>query len=589
MRVRRRGAARRGQRGSIAVMAALTLSVAMVATAMTVDVGLQRVLRADLQTLADAIAMDLSRELTGEPVGAYDPAALAAIEAAKAASVDRNRAVVGGPVDPADVDWEFVVRDRATGRHAPAGAAEVPTGIRVTARSDVDFAFGAFTGVESGSAVRYAVASATRRACLLVSSYASEFASGDSWVLDLVLGDLLGTDVSVALLAPDSGLLGLDVSLLDLFDAIGPLLSLDIDGMSYDEILGTEISVGNLVLATQHVLERESGLTSELDLLRQVRGGIQLNLPHVDITLGDLFELDTAAESAVDVTVNVFDLLTSALMVANGDRVIDFPSGLTLPLPIGEGGGALVDVTARMVVGQPPVLGCDGSATSSQRVIELRGDIVNLDLGGLIRVRAPLTVRLTLGDAAATVRGLDCLPSGAVRVSTEVRSAMVGVDVRLGQRAGEPSSPAMRVALLDIGLPRWKGVEVVSGTIALTSGAVVNRPTVARTFDVPRGGYSEVFDIAPRGVGLPTIGLAFNDLRLLQGLGPLSDLLNLLDVPNLLQATVDLVLGGIVNPLVAGLDRWLMAPLLDTFGITDAGGTVQVAPGAECGTPRLAG
>ncbi|TIC88230.1 hypothetical protein E8D34_04615 [Nocardioides sp. GY 10113] len=570
-------------------MTALLMSVIMVATALTVDLGVQRVLRSDLQALVDAVALDLSRELTGGPVVSYLPSDLAALDGAVAASVARNRAVAGGAVNRADVDWSFVVRDRVTGRYRTAASAEVPTGVQVTAAASIDLAFDGFTGVDAAGAVRSAVASTTRRACLLVGSYVEEFRSGESWVLDPVLGGLLGTEVGTSFLDPDNGLVGVDISLFELIDAIGPLLAVDVDAMSFDEILGTQISVGNLVLATQHVLERESGLTSELDLLRQLWGGIQLNLPHVDITLGELFELDTAAEAAVDVTVNVFDLLTGALVVANGNRVIDLPSGVTLPLPIGAGGGRLVDMTARLTVGQRPVLSCDGTASSSQRVIELRGDIVNLDLGGLIRVRTPITVRLTLGDARASVRDVACLPSGAVRVSTAVTSAMVGIDIRLGQRAGEPSSPKMRVALLDVGLPRWDGVEVISGTIALTSGAVANRPVVLHDFDVPRDDYSAVLDIAPRGVGLPAVGLAFNDLALLGGLGPLSTLLRILNVTDLLQTTVNLILDGLVNPLVASIDTWLMAPLMAAFGVSAAGGTVQVAPGVDCGVPRLIG
>ena len=574
----------RSERGATVVIVAAFLAVALVAAAFAVDLGMQRVLRRDLQAVVDVVALDLSRELTGKRAGEYAAADRARIDAAEAASLRRNRDLVGGEVPPQDVEWELVVL--VDGSWRPAVSTEIPGGVRVTARSSVGFAFGAFTGVDEGGSVRTAVAAARPNACLQVSSYAAQLDTGQSWLLKPLLGNLLGSDLALKVLDPHAGLAGVRLNLLDLIDELDPLVSADISAASFTQAAGVTVGLSELMLAAVKVLERQSGRLAEVDLLRNVYNGVQANLPAVGITLSDLVRLATADDAAANLDLNLFDLVAGSLAIANGTNVVKLPLAVRLPLPIGPGGTSLVDLKASVKVGQKPVVDCP-TARSSQVEVTLAGDALALDLG-VVTVRVPITIRLTLADASATVTAVECLPTGK-RIKMLVDSGLLGVDVRLGQRAGDPASPKMSVSLLSLGIPGWNGIEVVSGTVALSSGANPNRPVRSTQLDIVGDDYDVSVPIRQGGLGVPDLFLSVNSLKLLGGLGPLSDLLTFLGIPSLLQWVVDLVLQGVVNPLKNGLDKWLLGPLLTALGADVAGGTVTAVSPVDCGTPRLAG
>lgn len=577
---------RRDDRGAAAAFVAVSITVVMLVAALVIDIGMQRVLRGDLQSLADVVALDLARELDGRPAGSYNGARGARLDTARDASVRRNTDVVGGPVDPRGVTWQLVVWDDGSSEWVPAQPGDVPSAVEVTATSEVGFGFAGLTGEDAGGATRTAVAQARKSACLRVSSYAAHVDTGQSWLLDALLGKLLGTSLAVKVLDPDAGLLGTDIALLDLIAGLDPLVAADISALSFTEAADVVVNLERLMLAALTVLERQSGQLAQVQLMRQVYNGVRATIGSIGVRLADIVSLATAGDAALGLDVNLLDLVAGSLAVANGTNVIDLPLGVTLPLPLG-GRGSAVDLRARVTVGQKPVLKCGGTASSSQVVVELYGDAVDVDLG-LIAVNVPISVRLTLADASATVADVRCLPN-AKRVELAIDSGLASLDVRLGRMAGQPTSPEMRVALMDVGLPGWNGVEVARGTIALTSGQSLSRPTLRRQIDVVDEDYSRWVRASEGGVGIPTLHTSLNTLTVLDGLGPVSFLLRLLGISNLLDFVVRQVVEGVVNPLVHTLDQWLLSPLLRTLGIDIAGGTVHAAPTVDCGVPRLVG
>ncbi|MBS4751864.1 hypothetical protein KG112_03460 [Nocardioides sp. zg-ZUI104] len=582
-----RAARTRDERGATTVLVALCTAVLVMSAAFVVDLGMQRVLRRDLQAVVDVVALDLARELTGKTVGEYTDADREAIDDAMAASLARNASLIGGEVSADQARWAFVARS-PDGTWEPAGSSAVPEGVEVVASSSVGFAFGGLTGTDRGAATRKAVAAARTSACLKVSSYAAQLDSQRSWLLEPLLGDLLGTDLALQVLDPEHGLAGVQLNLLDLIAELDPLVSADISAASFTEAAGVKVGLSQLMLATVRALEKGSGRLAEIDLLRNVYNGVQANLPAVSVELGDLVDLGTAQDAAATLGLDVLDLLTASLALADGTNVLSLPLGVRLPLPLGAGGAKLVDLNAKVKVGQKPVVACSGKVESSQIEVDLSGDVLNLDLG-LIKVHVPVSVRVTLADASALVRAVRCVDSRTKRVDVAIDSGLLGVDVRLGQRKDDPTSPKMRISLLDIGLPGWRGIEVVSGTIALTSSQSASRPTREASIEIADEDYSATLPAATGGLGIPRLHVGLNDLTLLGGLGPLSDLLEFLRIPSLLQQVTNLILDGLVNPLVATLDTWLLDPLLRTLGVDVAGGTVQAAPTVDCGLPRLVG
>lgn len=580
------GERRRDERGAVATVAGVFVVVIMLIAAFVVDLGMQRVLRADLQALADVVALDLARELDGRPAGSYNGVRGARMDAARDASVRRNRHVIGGPVDPRGVTWELVKRDPAGAQWVSAERGDVPTAVKVIASAEVGFVFGGFTGHMTGGATRTAVGQARKAACLRVSSYAAHVDSGQSWLLDALLGKLLGTRLAVQVLDPHAGLLGAQVSLLELIEELDPLVATDISAASFTEAADVVVNLERLMLAALTALERQSGQLAQVQLMRRVYDGVRATIGAVGVRLADIVALETAADAALGLDLDLLDLVAGSLAVANGTNVIDLPLAVTLPLPLG-GRGSAVDLRARVIVGQRPVVKCGGTAESSQVVVELYGDAVDVDLG-LVSAHVPVFVRLTLADASATVTDVRCMPH-AKRVLLDIDSGLASLEVWLGRLAGQPSSPEMRVALADVGLPGWNGVEVARGTIALTSGRSLSRPTLRRHIDVVDEDYSRWVRASEGGIGIPTLHPSLNTLTLLDGLGPVSFLLRFLGVSNLLDMVAREVVEGVANPLAHTADQWLLSPLLRTLGIDVAGGTVHAAPRVDCGVPRLVG
>ena len=156
-RSRGRGAPR-DERGAIAVFVACFMVILIGIAALAIDIGLHRVTRADLQAMADMVALDLAREIQGQSQaelaaeGDFTNASSAVRESAA-----RNPDVLGDGI-AIEVDWgsyDGGVWNTAT---------EPPTAVEVTATADTDYAVTGRTGksTKTAYAVSSSSASATR-------------------------------------------------------------------------------------------------------------------------------------------------------------------------------------------------------------------------------------------------------------------------------------------------------------------------------------------------------------------------------------------------------------------------------------------
>jgi uncharacterized membrane protein len=186
---------RRSERGAITPMVGMLLVVLVPSSAMAVDLGMQRVVRRDMQALADVVALDAVRLVDGRSAaqikGGYN--GLPPLDLAVTRSVSRNDDDVLG--DAPVVSAMLVHLDVATGEldRVSGGAVrevtgiEVPNAVMVTALGAVDFAF--VPG--RGPALRTAVAIQSPSACFRIGSYAVGVSSEDSALLNALLPGLL--------------------------------------------------------------------------------------------------------------------------------------------------------------------------------------------------------------------------------------------------------------------------------------------------------------------------------------------------------------------------------------------------------------
>lgn len=370
--------ARDGERGSVLIMVAVSLLVIVTATALTVDLGRISTLRRDLQNVADATALDLVRLVDGRTAGEITLAS--SWNATRSASLARNGFTPGGDKQ---VTVQLGSYDVASEVFTPvSSAAVIPSAVLVVAADRVSYQF-----APGGTATsRRAVAANRASAGFQVGSFAARLDSANSPLLSALLGDALG----LSLVSYD-GLVGARVGL----DALATELGLDVG--SPDELLGADLTLGELIAAQAAVLRRNGDII-HADIL----DGVVADLPHPDlpISLGDILQIANGGAAAAAVaSLEVLDILAGAAFVANGNNALAVP-GLDLGLA-----GVLATTTSVQVIEAPRIaFGGPGTSVSTAQVrLSTRVDLSVLGLAG---VHVDLT--LTAASATATVEQLSC-------------------------------------------------------------------------------------------------------------------------------------------------------------------------------------
>lgn len=528
---------RRDERGAVVPMVAIMLTVILVSAAFAVDLGKQRVVRQDMQALADVVALDMARHIRGRSVETIE--ADPEWDATLAQSIARNDSTLG---DTPEVEVVLGRVDPDTRAFTVLTGAAEPNGVRVTAGSAIDFAF--VPG--SGAATRDAVAATEPLACFRMGSFALALDSGNGALLNALVGDALNLGV----LSYD-GLADAEVSLLGLAAELG--------AASAEEVLALpKIGLGPFLLATAAVLEREGGATADVTLLETIATTVPALAP---VSLADLVSIAPGADSAMSAGLNVLDLLATSAFVANGENAVAIPG---LQAGLGLTG---TNLTNELTIIQRPQVGCgpvdEAAASTSQIAVDLGGTLAALpDILGF-QVSATMTLDLDVATADGLLKDVSCgtlgpgspdtmrvdvtdgLASATLTVEVTIRG-LFGLPIAGGPirvRTTPPAAPGSANMTFPSELSYDTGYATGSGSIGLTGAAVDTSGFVA--------------------LGLP-LGVALNSL-----LSP--------------------VLSLVVNPLVASLDQLVLAPLLDLLGANASGADVFGVPRPNCDASALRG
>lgn len=529
---------RPNERGSIAVMTGALALVLVTVSAFAVDLGMQRVVRRDLQALADVVALDLARVLDGRARHEYD---VSALDQAVAESTDRNDDGVLG--DPPTVTHELGTLD-ASGAFAPSAPADVPTAVRVTAVGAVDFAF--VSG--RGGAARSAVAQARSGACFKLGSYAARLDAGAS-----VLGPMLAdVDASIAFSGADYQALATS------YVELGRLLTAEVGAVRFSEVLGASITLADYVGAIVHALEAEAadeqaedpGDAASLALL----SALSAQVDGLTLGVGEVLALATGGASGLSASLNVLDLVVAGVVAAAPD------AGFSLPAAVDLGPMSGVDVALNLI--QPLQVGCGGAgaarARSAAATLEVSGTAAELPLGAVCMpvllgcVNRSVTASVTLSGTLAVARAtgqLTDVSCGPDSITAAVGDALLNVDLEL-----------------DVGL-KVGGIPVPGGVRATLTGT---RSTVGEaTVDLSSGDYGTPGVVGGGDSGLPELDTE--------------------TYPALVEAPLDPLVDDLVNSLVADLDSELLTPVLAALGADLSGADVYAVPTPQCGVPRLVG
>lgn len=541
-------------RGAVIPIVALVLPVLVLMTAFAVDLGRQRTLRRDLQAAADVIALDLSRII---PDDHSEPTPADTLAALNASLVRNGMDPVAGHQDldahGVRVEWGTWTPP-TTGDQCPAPIVTAPptcftagttpvNAVRVTLRDEIDYFFQPGSGGATRSAV--AMIGADDIGSFSIGSSLARLRAGDSTLLNPLLSGFLGSPVNLGAL-DYQGLVAADVTLLDLLHA-HPTAG------SVDELLSTPLDVAQFRLLLVEALNRR-GMTAQATLIQSLP--IDIPTPSV-VVLGDLIDLASRDEAALDAAISAFDLLLAGAQLANGSNFVN------LDLGIPNLASVRVQVTEppRIAVG-PAARGPHGEwvtrATSANLRVELLVTAADLDISllGLAGAKVALNVPIVItgGGATGYLTRIDCRSSPEVLdVLTVPRPVSIGIEAT--------SPPLAEISAVLLLVP----VKVARVTADVESSPEDPGTLPNPTLSIPVG---DMRSGAVRGLGLGNL-LTVNDLTL-----------ELIGIPLPVGGIVGPLLTQVLSPTLSLVDAAL-DPLLQLLGIR-IGETDVRALSAQC-------
>lgn len=576
------------ERGAVTVFVAVVLTFVLVGiAAFTVDLGMQRVARRDMQALADIVALDLAREIDGRSQAALAAeGSTASPGSAASQSLARNGDTFGEDVQ-LEVDWGSYDGTWNT-------ATNPPSAVRVTARAGVDFTF----ADGSGDVSRTAYATAASTACYRLGSFTAAVRTGDSTVLG-PLNALLGVNLKMA---GYQGLAAADVTL-------GDLAATSFIGTPEELLTGT-VSYSNLVKAMIEVLSNEPGSANEvaIDALGAV---LKASAAVGSISLGNVMHVAPTDTAALAVGLKVLDILGSA-QLANGQRFIDISNlwaGVAGMGGSGVGGSLYLISAAELACGKPnsPEAVADNAQLGGNLTFSLNLNSLNLDLGiGTLQtplVTGALAVEIGGGSGqlvapppvycgdgtAADPHAFDVAVSTALATYRLTLNVTAEGDLKVGDLVDLGLGDLLDDLLGGLlgGKNKKTNVEVqvelsVGGQASPGSSTAHLRmpPNDVTPVETGTDVVLDLDDIVPRVTSVSIGGTTIDDL------GPLSVLTDLV-VAELTYLGNDFVEKS-VAPLLENLDQDLVGPVARMVGLRFGGADVYAA-GAVCGLPALNG
>lgn len=559
-----RAASRRAEAGAIAIaLALLTCFVVIPLGALAVDLGVQRVARSDMQTVADTVALDMARVLQagGTPTAAM--ASASAARTAGAAGVTPTMAVYLGYIAPtatfvSDQSLGCAGTTAAYDSYFQSPSAGTPNAVLVTATTAVNFAIHGGAGATCRSAIGQAGAgtvtcsssgcsSSTANACYEVRSYLLDLATENSTALNGLLGNALNVSA-----VSYSGLASANISALGLATQLGL--------GTVSNLANANVTFGQLISAATTVLSQNGGTAAQLSILNALTAGMSGSLAGTVISMGSLLKVASGAGSALDGQMNVLDLIGGSASLINGSSFLTVP-GITVSIP------SVASVTVKAKLIQPPQMACNGAtASTGQLQLQIQGNLSVLSSGSLLsfaQINAgTLTITASLATANAAMTAFHCtndVPDSMTLQVTDQSLANLSV-----------SYSGLTISTLNL-----LGISLAPISMGPVS-TTVTQPDPSGTYTIALPTYYDpTFYTTPQTQApLPTFSS-----------GSSSPLVTLLGLTLTNAPTV----AGLINPVITNLNSALTGTVLPALGITLAGADLAAVATPTCPPPHLVG
>lgn len=361
---------RHRQSGNIVIMSAIMISV-IVTMLSVIDIGFLFFYKREYQKAADMAALAGARNLVGAS-GLPECAS----SATPSAQISVNQNLAGRPYQQLTVicgKWT-----------ASAGTP--------------DTRFDASVAVNDQNAVRVSVAGAPPRflpfmpetqlvaqatalsdrplAQLRIRNRLVALNTANSALLNSLVGGLLGSSIDLSV-AAWQGLLDANVTLLQLFDTLPAVAGLNLSAGDYDQLLGTDVSLADVLEAAAVVGGQDATVSAALNQFLSITA-----LQDVQMSLGELLGVQLAnPQEALGAQVNLFDLVQAVVQIANNEHAV----AATLPIPI-LGANAMVTVIEKpqfSAIGNPAI---DDIEVKTAQVRAY----ISIDLASVFNVIRPL-------------------------------------------------------------------------------------------------------------------------------------------------------------------------------------------------------
>lgn len=550
------------QRGSVVVMAAIFLSIAVILLS-SVDIGYMFYMKRDLQKTADLAALAGAQQLittppAGNPTGcaATDMAVLAATGNAQA-----NGFTVAAPNKMSNVitvicgRWDPVVNIAQAPSYfsAPTSGTSL-NAVQVIVAQTVP----AFFGLGSRTINAQAIASGSNPyASFSLGTGLLSLCSGASPLLNPLVNGLLGSNVCLSA-ATYNGLLGSQVSLLQIVNNLG------LNVGTLDQVLNTQVTLAQLINATIQALSpAQLANINVADLVKLTTGAFGGTL----LTLKDILNLSAAdGLAALNAQLNVLDLINvGTLQVSNKNNFINLGTNINLGALAQVGLSLNLIEGPKIAVGPPgPVGGSGANATSAQLRLKLIVQALTL-APGYSAVNLPLYVDLAPGQAWLT--GLQCNAPQSATFSIQPGVA----EVCLANGQTDVSKPFSCPGNMSVASNR---ADVIPGLLNLGVNASLTNPPVTQVLTAPFPASVTVgSSLASILSGIITPGSIGAGLDILPGL-----------LDWLLTAVLS-GLGGLLNPILSAVGG-LLDSVLSLLGIGIGQSTLNVTS-VSCGGVNL--
>ncbi|WP_310962868.1 pilus assembly protein TadG-related protein [Nocardioides terrisoli] len=594
----------RREAGAVAIMMALIICFVLVpVAAFTVDIGMQRVARGDMQSLADVVALDLSRHLDGT-TGAdallsefNGPGGLAEKSAANNLDTVGDNAVRGvvaqvGTVDPAKYG--------TSGYFTPITGSTVPSAVRVTASTTVGFGLAKALpggGIGSGGVSRSAIATASTSACFRLGSFAARINSADSTLL-APLNEIFGVNLG---LVDYKGLATETVTLAD--------LGSDSHIGSVDQLLTGGVTYNDLALAALDVVSRNdpsntvaiSALNKLVQQSASVGGTVKLGDTVISASPSD--------PAALATELNLLDILTGTVLAADGTYGLT-ASDLQVQVPgLGNVASSSLKVTqaAQQACGAPGKATATASQLSGTVVIPaISSSSVNLPGPGptLKTQTASATLSVNLGNAEGVLADPIVCGSGTAadpdKIPVDVTAAAGTVALSAQIPATLDSSLTVLLSLYSIHFDYRFNVNAATTVGASSTSPTLTIPpndvtpvTTGSAFQLPTS-YTVNADPTATIVTVKLLGVTVYS-------GPLSGVtsaVGLTSVTGLVSSIVNTTtsaattltstIASTVSGLIGNLNT-LLAPWSAALGVRVGGADVYAVKSPSCDTPQMVG